>query len=202
MKAISFTGSEGTGSAIAVEAAKRRARVQLEMGGKNPTIVLADADIADAVNVVVNAAFFSTGQRCTATSRVIVEEPLVERFTAALVERTKTLKVGNGLEAGIEIGPSIDAKQLATVLDYVGVGTAEGARLLTGGERLSSGAARARALLVAGRDDRRHTGDADRAGRNLRPGAGRAACAEPRPRDRDRQRHPVRAVGRDLHDGR
>ena len=82
------------------------------MGGKNPTIVLADADIADAVNVVVNAAFFSTGQRCTATSRVIVEEPLVERFTAALVERAKTLKVGNGLEAGIEIGPSIDAKQL------------------------------------------------------------------------------------------
>lgn len=140
VKAISFTGSEGTGSAIAVEAAKRRARVQLEMGGKNPTIVLADADIADAVNVVVNAAFFSTGQRCTATSRVIVEAPIVERFTAALVERAKTLKVGNGLEAGIEIGPSIDAKQLATVLDYVGVGTAEGARLLTGGERLSSGA--------------------------------------------------------------
>ena len=89
VKAISFTGSEGTGSAIAVEAAKRRARVQLEMGGKNPTIVLADADIADAVNVVVNAAFFSTGQRCTATSRVIVEEPIVARFTEALVARTQ-----------------------------------------------------------------------------------------------------------------
>ena len=140
VKAISFTGSEGTGSAIAVEAAKRRARVQLEMGGKNPTIVLADADIADAVNVVVNAAFFSTGQRCTATSRVVVEEPIVERFTAALVERTRALKVGNGLEPGIEIGPSIDQKQLDTVLEYVGVGTGEGARLLTGGERLSEGA--------------------------------------------------------------
>ncbi len=126
VKAISFTGSEGTGSQIAVEAAKRRARVQLEMGGKNPTIVLADADIADAVNVVVNAAFFSTGQKCTATSRVIVEAPIVDRFTAALVEKTKALKVGNGLEAGIDIGPSIDDKQLGIVLDYVGVGGTRG----------------------------------------------------------------------------
>src|SRR5436190_1972858 len=140
VKAISFTGSEGTGSAIAVEAAKRRARVQLEMGGKNPTIVLADADIADAVNVVVNAAFFSTGQRCTSTSRVIVEEPIVARFTEALVARTKALKVGNGLEAGIDIGPSIDEKQLGVVMDYVGVGTSEGAKLLVGGERLKEGA--------------------------------------------------------------
>jgi alpha-ketoglutaric semialdehyde dehydrogenase len=140
VKAISFTGSEATGSGIAVEAAKRRARVQLEMGGKNPTIVLADAQIPDAVNVVVNAAFFSTGQRCTATSRVIVEEPIVERFTAALVERTRALKVGNGLEAGIEIGPSIDDKQLATVLEYVGVGQTEGARVACGGARLSDAA--------------------------------------------------------------
>ena len=139
VKAISFTGSEGTGAGIAVEAARRRARVQLEMGGKNPTIVLADADIADAVNVVVNAAFFSTGQRCTATSRVVVEEPVAERFTAALVERARALKVGNGLEAGIDVGPSIDEKQLSTVLDYVGVGVGEGARLLTGGERLTGG---------------------------------------------------------------
>ena len=140
IRAISFTGSEGTGGGIAVEAAKRRARVQLEMGGKNPTIVLADADIPDAVNVVVNAAFFSTGQRCTATSRVIVEEGILDRFTAALVERTRALKVGNGLEAGIEIGPSIDEKQLATVLDYVGVGSGEGAKVLCGGARLDEGA--------------------------------------------------------------
>jgi alpha-ketoglutaric semialdehyde dehydrogenase len=139
VRAISFTGSEGTGSGIAVEAAKRRARVQLEMGGKNPTVVLADADIPDAVNVVVNAAFFSTGQRCTATSRVIVEEAILERFTGALVERTRALKVGNGLEAGIEIGPSIDDKQLATVLDYVGIGAGEGAKVLTGGTRLTDG---------------------------------------------------------------
>jgi acyl-CoA reductase-like NAD-dependent aldehyde dehydrogenase len=139
VRAISFTGSETTGSGIAVEAAKRRARVQLEMGGKNPTIVLNDADVTDAVNTVVNAAFFSTGQRCTATSRVIVEEPLVDRFTAALVERTRALKVGDGLQTGIEVGPSIDERQLGTVLEYVGIGQKEGARLQVGGERLKHG---------------------------------------------------------------
>ena len=177
VRAISFTGSEGTGSGIAVEAAKRRARVQLEMGGKNPTIVLADADIPDAVNVVVNAAFFSTGQRCTATSRVIVEEPIVERFTAALVERTRALKVGNGLEAGIEIGPSIDDKQLATVLDYVGIGASEGAKVLVRRRAPHRGPARPRLLLVAGRADRRRARDARGAGRDLRARAGGAAGA-------------------------
>ena len=140
VKAISFTGSEATGSRIAIEAAKRRARVQLEMGGKNPTIVLADADLDDAVNVVANAAFFSTGQRCTATSRVIVERPVLQKFTDALVARARALKVGNGLEAGIDIGPSIDQSQLDTVLEYVGIGVNEGAKVLVGGERLEDGA--------------------------------------------------------------
>jgi alpha-ketoglutaric semialdehyde dehydrogenase len=139
VRAISFTGSEATGSGIAVECAKRRARVQLEMGGKNPTVVLRDADIAEAVAVVANAAFFSTGQRCTATSRVIVEEPLVDRFTQALLDRTRALKIGNGLEPDVEIGPSIDERQLETVLEYVGVARQEGARVLCGGERLSDG---------------------------------------------------------------
>jgi alpha-ketoglutaric semialdehyde dehydrogenase len=140
VKAISFTGSVTTGSGIAVDAAKRRARVQLEMGGKNPTVVLADADIQDAVANVINSAFFSTGQRCTATSRVIVEEPVAEPFTAALVERACQLKVGDGLQPGIEVGPSVDERQLGTVLEYVGIGQQEGARLACGGERLSSGA--------------------------------------------------------------
>ncbi len=140
VRAISFTGSEGTGSGIAIECAKRRARVQLEMGGKNPTVVLKDADIAEAVEVVTNAAFFSTGQRCTATSRIIVEEPILEAFTAALVERVRKMKVGNGLEAGIEMGPSVDESQLKTVLDYVDIGKKEGAKLLCGGERLKDGA--------------------------------------------------------------
>ena len=112
VKAISFTGSEGTGSQIAIEAAKRRARVQLEMGGKNPTIVLADADIADAVNVVVNAAFFSTGQRCTATSRVIVEAPIVDRFTAALVEKTQGAQ-GRKRARGRDRHRSVDRRQAA-----------------------------------------------------------------------------------------
>ena len=139
VKAISFTGSVATGSGIAVEAAKRRVRVQLEMGGKNPTVVLADADIPDAVANVINSAFFSTGQRCTATSRVIVEAPIAEEFTQALVKRSRELKVGNGLEAGIDLGPSVDERQLATVLDYVAIGQQEGARLACGGERLSTG---------------------------------------------------------------
>ena len=85
------------------------------MGGKNPTIVLADADFNTAVENTVNAAFFSTGQKCTATSRVIVEEPVYDRFLDALVERTRKLKVGNGLEAGVEIGPAIDENSLRPI---------------------------------------------------------------------------------------
>jgi aldehyde dehydrogenase (NAD+) len=140
VRAISFTGSETTGKSIAIECAKRRARVQLEMGGKNPTVVLKDADIAEAVEVVTNAAFFSTGQKCTATSREIVEEPILGAFTKALVERAERLKVGNGLEAGIDMGPSIDESQLETVLGYVDIGKKEGAKLAYGGQRLREGA--------------------------------------------------------------
>src|SRR5437588_1832957 len=104
MRAISFTGSCQIGNWLHGEASKRRLRIQLEMGGKNPTIVLADAEFNSAVENVVNAAFFSTGQKCTATSRVIVEEAIYDRFLNALVERTKKLKVGNGMEAGVDIG--------------------------------------------------------------------------------------------------
>jgi len=140
VNALSFTGSETTGSNIAVEAARRRARVQLEMGGKNPTIVLKDADIAEAVEVVTNAAFFSTGQKCTATSRIVVEEAILRPFTDALVERVKKMKVGNGLEAGIDMGPSVDESQLRTVLDYVEIARKEGAKIALGGQRLDEGA--------------------------------------------------------------
>ena len=140
VNALSFTGSETTGSNIAIEAAKRRARVQLEMGGKNPTIVLKDADIAEAVEVVTNAAFFSTGQKCTATSRIVVEEAILRPFTDALVERVRKMKVGNGLEAGIDMGPSVDESQLKTVLDYVEIARKEGAKIALGGQRLDEGA--------------------------------------------------------------
>lgn len=139
VRAISFTGSEAVGGEIAVECAKRRARLQLEMGGKNPTVVLADADVEEAVGIVINAAFFSTGQKCTATSRVIVEENVAEKFSARLVERTRTLVVGNGLEAGVDIGPSITEKQLEKVLESVESAKRGGAKVLSGGERLVAG---------------------------------------------------------------
>jgi aldehyde dehydrogenase (NAD+) len=106
------------------------------MGGKNPTIVLRDADLNPATDIVVNGAFFSTGQKCTATSRALVEESIYESFLNLLVEKTKKLRVGNGLEKGIEIGPCVDASQMKTVLDYIEIGKREGARLVCGGSRL------------------------------------------------------------------
>src|SRR5262249_48548671 len=111
LKAVSFTGSCQIGHWLHGEASKRRLRIQLEMGGKNPRIVLADADFNAAVENTVNAAFFSTGQKCTATSRAIVEDKIYDRFLDALVERTKKLKVGDGMQAGIEIGPCVDEAQ-------------------------------------------------------------------------------------------
>lgn len=139
LKAISFTGSCGVGEWLHAEASKRRLRIQLEMGGKNPTIVLADADFNSAVENVVNAAFFSTGQKCTATSRVIVEDAIYDKYVAALVERTKKLKVGDGMKPGIDIGPAVDEDQLKTNLDYIAIGRAEAGEPLCGGNRLTGG---------------------------------------------------------------
>jgi len=127
------------GEWLHAEASKRRLRIQLEMGGKNPTIVLADADFNSAVENVVNAAFFSTGQKCTATSRVIVEDAIYDRYVAALVERTKKLKVGDGMKPGIDIGPAVDEDQLKTNLDYIAIGRAEAGEPLCGGNRLTGG---------------------------------------------------------------
>jgi aldehyde dehydrogenase (NAD+) len=110
------------------------------MGGKNPTIVLADADFNSAVENVVNAAFFSTGQKCTATSRAIVEDAIYDKFVAALVERTKKLKVGNGMEPGIDIGPAVDKSQLETNLKYIEIGKKEAGAPKIGGNRLTGGA--------------------------------------------------------------
>jgi aldehyde dehydrogenase (NAD+) len=110
------------------------------MGGKNPTIVLQDADLDLATDVVVNGAFFSTGQKCTATSRAIVERPVFDEFVRLLVEKTGRLKVGDGLQQGIEMGPCVDENQLNTVLDYIKIGQEEGARLLCGGQRLRGSA--------------------------------------------------------------
>jgi aldehyde dehydrogenase (NAD+) len=137
LKAVSFTGSCGIGNWLHEQASKRHLRIQLEMGGKNPTIVLADAHFESAVENVVNAAFFSTGQKCTATSRAIVEASIYDRFVEAVVARTKKLKVGDGMTAGIDIGPCVDQGQMDTVLHYIDVGRKECGEPLCGGNRLT-----------------------------------------------------------------
>ncbi len=139
LKAVSFTGSCEIGQWLHQRASARRLRIQLEMGGKNPTIVLADADFNAAVENTVNAAFFSTGQKCTATSRAIVEDSIYDRFVAALVERTKKLKVGNGMEPGVDIGPAVDQGQLETDLKYIEIGRKECGEPRVGGRRLTGG---------------------------------------------------------------
>ena len=131
--AISFTGSQGVGQRIAAQAIASGKKVQLEMGGKNPQVILDDADLKAAVELSVNSAFFSTGQRCTASSRFIVTEGIHDRFVQALAERTRQLKVGAALEAGIDIGPVVSQSQLDQDLEYVGIGQTEGASLLAGG---------------------------------------------------------------------
>lgn len=133
---ISFTGSVATGRAVAQAAAARMARVQCEMGGKNPLVVLDDADLDVAVNCAVNGAYFSTGQRCTASSRLIVTQGIHDRFVSRVVERLRALKIDHALKDGTEIGPAIHEAQLEKNLRYVGIATAEGATLAVGGERL------------------------------------------------------------------
>ena len=132
--AISFTGSVATGQKIAAACVARMAKFQLEMGGKNPMIVLDDADLGVAVNCAINSGFFSTGQRCTASSRLIVTEGIHERFVAAMVEKMKTLKVDDARKAGTDIGPVVDQRQLDQDLEYIAIAQAEGARLACGGE--------------------------------------------------------------------
>jgi acyl-CoA reductase-like NAD-dependent aldehyde dehydrogenase len=134
--AISFTGSVATGRAIAAKAIARMAKLQLEMGGKNPLVVLDDADLTVAVNCAVNGAYFSTGQRCTASSRLIVGANIHDRFVIALSERLGSLKVDDALTPGTDIGPVVDETQLKQNLDYIGIGQREGAKLAYGGEVL------------------------------------------------------------------
>ncbi|HET6851644.1 MAG TPA: aldehyde dehydrogenase family protein, partial [Pyrinomonadaceae bacterium] len=137
IKAVSFTGSTSVGSALYKKVAERRIRVQLEMGGKNPTVVLDDADLDYAADILINGAFFSTGQKCTACSRAIIEKSIYQPLVGKLVEKTLALKVGNGLEAGVQIGPAVDEEQLKTDLEYIDIAQKEGAQLLCGGKRLA-----------------------------------------------------------------
>jgi alpha-ketoglutaric semialdehyde dehydrogenase len=136
VNALTFTGSVRTGNALLQQAAARGLKIQLEMGGKNPLVVLADADLDKAVEIAVNGAYFSTGQRCTASSRLIVQAPVYEEFIARTRKRLASLNVGHALTNGIDIGPVASAEQLATDLSYLDIARQEGAELLCGGEQL------------------------------------------------------------------
>ena len=134
--AVSFTGSNDVGVGLYGAAAARGIKCQCEMGGKNPIVILNDADLDLAVESTLQGAFGSTGQRCTATSRAVVVESIANEFVERLAARTASLVVGNGLHPGTNVGPSVDERQLETVLGYVDIGRSEGARLVTGGERV------------------------------------------------------------------
>jgi len=134
--AISFTGSVATGKTIGASALKRMAKMQLEMGGKNPLVVLDDANLEQAVEVAVQGSFYSTGQRCTASSRIIVTAGIHDAFVQRLTERTQSLVVGDARGAKTQIGPVVDIKQLEQNERYIAIGKDEGATLVCGGERL------------------------------------------------------------------
>ncbi|CUT05326.1 aldehyde dehydrogenase family protein [Candidatus Chrysopegis kryptomonas] len=136
---ISFTGSTAVGKVISREASDTLKRVSLEMGGKNAQIVLEDANLELALDGVLWGAFGTAGQRCTATSRLILHEAIYDQFIEMLVERVKKLKVGNGLDESTEMGPIINEAQLNKIHQYVEIGKQEGAKLLIGGHRLTGG---------------------------------------------------------------
>ena len=135
---ISFTGSQTVGTRVAEGAVKRQARVQLEMGGKNPLIVLDDADFDRAVMCALDGAFFATGQRCTASSRLIVTQGIHDKFVEALAAKAAALKVGDALDPDTKMGPAVSEPQLRQNLSYVEIAVKEGGHLLKGGgERLA-----------------------------------------------------------------
>jgi len=136
VRAITFTGSTGTGRSIGMTCMQRGAKVQLEMGGKNPLIILDDADLQQAVEVAVTGSYFSTGQRCTASSRLIVQDGIHDRFVEAVIKRLASLKVDNALADGCDMGPVASQSQLKQDCDYVTSAQAEGGHLVYGGELL------------------------------------------------------------------
>ncbi|WP_439634391.1 aldehyde dehydrogenase family protein [Glycocaulis sp.] len=135
VNAISFTGSQKVGAGVAAGAVARQARVQLEMGGKNPLIVLNDADIERAVTIALDGAFFSTGQRCTASSRLIVEDGIHDKFVAALAERVKALRLGDALDKDTQVGPAVSEDQRETSYRYIEIASKEGGKIVAGGDR-------------------------------------------------------------------
>ena len=139
VRAISFTGSSEVGSLVAQRAAAAFKPVSLEMGGKNAQIVMDDANLELALDGALWGSFGTTGQRCTATSRILLQKGIADRFSAEFVARASKLVVGNGLEASVEVGPQVNEHQAETSAKYVAIALAEGAKLLTGGHRLTEG---------------------------------------------------------------
>ena len=133
---ISFTGSQAVGAQVGEAAMRRQARIQLEMGGKNPLVVLDDADLDRAVTCAIDGAFFGTGQRCTASSRIIVTDGIHDRFVEALADKARSLRVGDALDPDSQIGPAVSEQQLEQNMRYVGIARDEGGKVLTGGETL------------------------------------------------------------------
>ncbi len=134
---ISFTGSSETGKIVAQHCAAQHKRVSLEMGGKNAVILMDDADLQLALDGVIWGAFGTTGQRCTATSRLLLHEKIHDKFIEMLVRRVERLRVGNGNDAGVDMGPVINAEQMQRILDYIELGKQEGATCIIGGTRLT-----------------------------------------------------------------
>ncbi|MCR5878630.1 aldehyde dehydrogenase family protein [Phenylobacterium sp. J367] len=133
---VSFTGSQGVGAGVAQAAVARQARVQLEMGGKNPLVILDDADLDRAVMVALDGSFYATGQRCTASSRLIVQDGIHDRFVAALAEKVAALKVGDALDPATQMGPAVSEDQMETSYRYIDIARSEGGRVVIGGGRL------------------------------------------------------------------
>jgi acyl-CoA reductase-like NAD-dependent aldehyde dehydrogenase len=136
LSGLTFTGSTGTGKRVALASIEHNRKYQLEMGGKNPFVVLDDADLTVAVEAAANSSFFSTGQRCTASSRLIVTEGIHDRFVKALTDRISALNVDHALKQGTHIGPVVDPSQLKQDEDYIAIGKQEGATLAFGGGRV------------------------------------------------------------------
>ena len=139
VRAVSFTGSSAVGKIIGTTAAKSFKHCSLELGGKNPMIVLDDANLDLAIEGGLWGAFGTTGQRCTATSRIIVQKGVYKKFVDQFVARAKKIKIGNGLDESVEMGPAVNERQLTTDLNYIDIGKKEGAKLVSGGNRLDNG---------------------------------------------------------------
>ncbi|MDR3254306.1 MAG: aldehyde dehydrogenase family protein [Synergistaceae bacterium] len=134
---VAFTGSVSVGRKVMTAAASNIKGVTLELGGKSPNVIFADADFAAAVDYGLFGAFYNQGEVCTASTRLLVEEPIYDKYLAALVEKTKKIKIGNGLDKGVKMGPLISEAHMKTVLEYIEKGKAEGAKIACGGNRIT-----------------------------------------------------------------